>query len=146
MSVIPSKILIVKNIKRAWRPWFFANGNSEGPMNTARKNAGNIKNSVGKYIPDIEFLVDNVPMYDSKVIKFYCDSSCVVELEGKYEVEIHVHHMTDVIMFGHIENGIIKSPLVWVVNGSQLVLVHYEGTLYNQILKEMRDKNGKLST
>lgn len=142
MSHIPSKIIFVKDKNpSAWVSWYHVNGDSKTSIHTARKLAGCVRSSNGLYIPDVEFEEPNEPIYNAVIDgNFYTGTGTDVIVHGKYKVPFVSDHISDIIKLGHIEKGVIKSPLIYVVNGSQLSLVHYEGSRYNSIKAEMEKK------
>lgn len=142
MSHIPSKIIFVKaKNPSVWTSWYPVNGDSKTSIHTARANADCVRSSNGLYIPDVEFEESNDPIYNAVIDgNFYTGTGTNVILYGKYKVSLVSDHISDIIKLGHIEKGVIKSPLIYVVNGSQLSLVHYEGSLYNSIKAEMEKK------
>ena len=140
MSHIPSKIIFVKT-KSEYYPWYPVNGDSKTSIHTARKFADCVRSSNGLYIPDVEFEEPNEPIYNAEFSSnFYTHTGTDITIHGKYTVPFISDNISDIIKLGHIEKGVVKSPLIYVVNGSQLSLVHYEGRLYNEIKKEMDAK------
>jgi hypothetical protein len=138
--------LFVKNLRTyssGFEPWYHANGDSKAPINTARRYAGCVKNSIGDYIPDIEFFEPNEPIYDAVLDQIYTGSGSSVTVHGKYKVPFISDHIFDIIKNGTIDKGVIKSPLIYVVHGSQLILVRYEGKVHTHIKKELELKKTK---
>lgn len=149
IEILPTKILYVcqdpidvvnrkTGITIRARPAFPVDPNKTGTINTARRWAGNPKNSQDKYIAKVEFEEDNNPIEKVFIYSYEHRKDNLVfkvVLNDKYIVDFRPEQVLDVMSNGIIDKGNVDDKLVWAKVGSTMTLVREAGEEVQNIRK-----------